>query len=562
MVALSGNFVPVSFACAGISILGIVALLSAEAKAEKRLHQLSQNISRVVKTKKFSPSGVAEFEEIDKLLKQFCTDFNEFQLKEVALINNAVDVICSIGPDNIFRSVNPAAKKVWGYEPQDLLGRNFSELIIEDDRESSMASLLGAEKSVDTLSFENRIKRKDGTPLHVLWSAHWSVADQTLFCVAHDITARKQAERMLEESERRIRQIFEAMPVGLLVTNRLSYIEVSNPAFLKMTGYTQEEIIGKQIPFVLTDLKGVLAGEELSKSLAAHADTRLLSKEGRYISVHISSSDISMSGNKKNLIVLLDITEREKLEQLKSEFFAMVSHDLRSPLNSLLTALELLADGTYGQLTASGQDTTKRNVREVDRLIRLVDELLDIEKMKAGKFVVEAENCPVDDVIEAAVGAVLDFAQRRSISIHYEKKPGVIIHADSSLLIRVMVNLLSNAVKFSPTGEQIKVGVAQSENETVFSVTDNGRGVAPEFQERIFQQYEQVLVNKVESSAPANVSALPPGKQGTGLGLPICKLIIEQHGGKIWIDSELGKGSTFSFSLPLIGISDNLPSSK
>lgn len=552
MVALSGNG-PVSFACSGISILGIFALLNADRKSETRLEQLNKNISRVVQTKKFSATGVAEFEGIDKSLKQFCTDFNDFQLKEVALINNAVDVICSIGPDNIFRSVNPAAKKVWGYEPQELLGRNFSELIIEDDRESSMASLLGAEKSVDTLSFENRIKRKDGTPLHVLWSAHWSVADQTLFCVAHDITARKQAEKMLEESERRIRQIFEAMPVGLLLTNRSSYIEVSNPAFLKMTGYTQEEIIGQQISFVLTDLKGVLTGDELSKSLAAQADTRLLSKEGRYISVHISSSDISMSGNKKYLIVLLDITEREKLEQMKSEFFAMVSHDLRSPLNSLLTALELLADGTYGQLNESGQDTTKRNVREVDRLIRLVDELLDIEKMKAGKFAVEAENCSVDDIIESAIGAVFDFAQRRSILVKYERNPGISINADSSLLIRVMVNLLSNAVKFSPTGEQITVQVKPSGGEIVFSVSDNGRGVAPEFQGRIFQQYEQVLASKMDGGVAANESTLSAGKQGTGLGLPICKLIIEQHGGKIWIDSELGKGSTFSFTLPSDG---------
>ena len=505
--------------------------------------QLSQSMAKVVQSKKFVSSGVAEFEQVDALLKQFCTDFNEFQLKEVASINNAVDVICSIGPDNIFRSVNPAAKKVWGYEPSELLGRNFTDLIIADDRERSMASLLGAENSVDTLSFENRIKRKDGSDLHVLWSAHWSVADQTLFCVAHDITARKQAEQMLEESERRIRQIFEAMPVGLLVTNRLSYIEVSNPAFCKMTGYAPEEIIGKQTSFVLTDLKGALTGEELSKALTSQPDTRLLSKDGRYISVHLSFSDIGASGNKKYLIVLLDITEREKLEQMKSEFFAMVSHDLRSPLNSLLTALELLADGTYGQLSANGQDTTRRNVREVDRLIRLVDELLDIEKMKAGKFKVEVEQCHVDDVVEASIGAVVDFAQRRSIAINYKKNPSLIINADSSLLIRVMVNLLSNAVKFSPTGAEIDVKVQDGDKLTTFSVCDRGRGVPPEFQERIFEQYEQVVTTVSASSAPGTM-------RGTGLGLPICKLIIEQHGGRIWIDSELGKGSTFSFSLP------------
>lgn len=547
--ALSGGPSPLFVACGTLSLIALVFLLSAEQGQEKKVEQLSQSVAKIVQNKKFTSSGVSEFAEIDNLLRQFCSDFNEFQLKEVALINNAVDVICSIGPDNIFRSVNPAAKKVWGYDPQDLLGRNFSDLIIEDDRERSLASLLGAEKSVDTLSFENRIKRKDGTALHVLWSAHWSVADQTLFCVAHDITARKQAEKMLEESERRIRQIFEAMPVGLLVTNRLSYIEVSNPAFCKMTGYVQEEIIGKQISFVLTDLKAA-AGEDFAKALSTQPDTRLLSKEGRYISVHLSTSDISMSGNKKYLIVLLDITEREKLEQLKSEFFAMVSHDLRSPLNSLLTALELLADGTYGQLNASGQETTKRNVREVDRLIRLVDELLDIEKMKAGKFVVEPENCFVDDLIESSIGAVFDFAQRRSIAINYTKNPGLKVYADSSLLIRVIVNLLSNAVKFSPSGESITVQVRAIDHETIFSVADRGRGVPSEYQERIFEQYEQVSSPRTESTNSSAAMLANPSKQGTGLGLPICKLIIEQHGGKIWIDSELGKGSTFSFSVP------------
>lgn len=537
VIAAFSGALPLGLSTVVLSI--IVILLAKEQSAAKNLEAFSQNASKIVQTKKFSSSGLSEFEQVDDLLKKFCSDFNEFQLKEVALINNAVDVICSIGPDNIFRSVNPAAKKVWGYDPQDLLGRNFSELIFEDDREKSLASLLGADKSVDTLSFENRIKRKDGTPMHVLWSAHWSVADQTLFCVAHDITLRKQAERMLEENERRIRQIFEAMPVGLLVSNRLSYIEVSNPAFCKMTGYAQEEIIGKQIPFVLTDLQGMTTGEDLVKILSAHQDTRLLSKEGRYIPVHLSFSDISMSGNKKYLIVLLDITEREKLEQLKSEFFAMVSHDLRSPLNSLLTALELLADGTYGPLNASGQETTKRNVREVDRLIRLVDELLDIEKMKAGKFAVEAENCSVDDLVESSIGAVLDFSQRRSVDIQYEKNPNMTCFGDSSLLIRVIVNLLSNAIKFSPAGEAIVVSAKLVDEGTLFSVCDKGRGVPPEFQERIFQQYEQLV-----DSNPS---------KGTGLGLPICKLIIEQHGGRIWVDSELGKGSTFSFVLPLAG---------
>lgn len=252
--------IPLSFA-GGLSVLSFVLLvlfLIKQQASEKAFAKYAQHLEQVSASKKYSDSGLEEFATLDAQIKKMCADFSEFQMKEVALINHAVDVICSVGPDGIFRSVNPAARKVWGYDPQQLIGIPFSEIVVEDDRKGSMHSLVGAEKSVDALSFENRIRRKDGSVLHVLWSAHWSVVDQTLFCVAHDITARKMAEKLLEESEKRTRQIFETMPVGLLVTNKLAYIEMSNAAFCQMAGYSKQDLIGKQLPLVLADMESVL----------------------------------------------------------------------------------------------------------------------------------------------------------------------------------------------------------------------------------------------------------------------------------------------------------------
>lgn len=477
--------------------------------------------------------GDDQIARVNQRLGQIGMEIAESELKEKSVADRAIDVICSIGLDQAFLSVNAAVEKVWGYKPDEIVGKKFTDFLLPDDREGSLQAIIGAEHSVDTLSFENRIKHKNGSVIHTLWSAHWSAADKALFCVAHDISERKKMELILEESEARFREIFSRMPVGLALANPLGFIEMTNPTLEELSGYSRDELVGSNLQKVLIKR----SAQEIEKNLSKLVDLPLQKKDSKTINCQLSSSEISMLGNRKFLLAMVDTSERERLEQLKQAFFAMVSHDLRTPLSSLLSMLDMLQVGKLGDLSDSGKTVVDRNSCEVRRLIDLVNELLDIEKMRSGEFELNEEHFFIDDAIESSMNAVNGLAVRKEIPILYQRAQ-IRLVADQALLIRVLVNLLSNAIKFSPDKAPVQIFCSQTDAGLKVSVSDKGRGVKEEHKEKIFELFQQ---------AESQDSSL---RGGTGLGLTICKMIIEQHGGKIWVDSQEGTGSTFSFTIP------------
>jgi signal transduction histidine kinase len=215
----------------------------------------------------------------------------------------------------------------------------------------------------------------------------------------------------------------------------------------------------------------------------------------------------------------------------------MVSHDLRSPLTSVQTFLELLDSGLCGTLTEKGKKKLDSANRNVERLINLVRDLLDLERSKSGVLIVNWTETSLPILIDRSVDAIKMQAEQLGIEIKSEL-PDVRIRADGDRLVQAVVNLLTNSLKFSPGGSTITI-TAKTDNEWVeVRITDQGRGIPAADQGRIFERFQQV------QESDANY------KGGTGLGLPICKAIIEQHGGAIGVESEPGKGSTFWFRLP------------
>jgi PAS domain S-box-containing protein len=525
------------FFAALLVVLGVAVLLvkhNEDKTLQRRLDLLLSN-SEKVKSHHIIPKieGEDQIAKVNSRLGQIGIEIAESERKEKSVADRAVDVICSIGLDQTFLSTNAAVEKAWGYSPNEIVGKKFTEFLVDDDRESSLQTIIGAEQSVDTLSFENRIKHKNGAVINTLWSAHWSAADKALFCVAHDITERKKLEKILEESEARFRQIFARMPVGLILANPLGIIEMSNPTIEGLSGYTAEQLIGKNLQQVLIKQ----SAQEIEKSLGKLVDISLKSQDGRDFNCQVSSSEISVLGNRKFLLAIVDTTERERLEQLKQAFFAMVSHDLRSPLSSLLSMLDMLHAGKLGELSDSGKGVVERNSREVSRLINLVNELLDIEKMRSGEFEINEDRFLVDEAIDSAINAVHGLAARKEIPLVFERTR-ISVVADQALLIRVLVNLLSNAIKFSPEKSAVQIHCTETDAGIRFSVSDKGRGVRAEHKQKIFELFQQA------ESQDSNL------RGGTGLGLTICKMIVEQHGGRIWVDSQQGSGSTFSFLIP------------
>ncbi len=234
-----------------------------------------------------------------------------------------------------------------------------------------------------------------------------------------------------------------------------------------------------------------------------------------------------------------DITDYRRLERAKQEFVAMLSHDLRSPLNSIGATFELVRTGAFGEINSKLNTTLERAQDSVKRLIQLISELLDLEKLEAGEMELRISQVSARKIVDIAVTTLEASAENSDIKIR-TSVPDLKIFADADRLVRVIVNLVSNAIKFSKEGDEviIEVGEVDAGKALEFRVIDHGKGVPADQLSRIFERYKQV--SRYDHSV----------KQGSGLGLAICQAIVRAHNGTIGVDSSVGEGSTFWFRIP------------
>ncbi|MGG6263866.1 PAS domain S-box protein [Leptolyngbya sp. AN03gr2] len=236
--------------------------------------------------------------------------------------------------------------------------------------------------------------------------------------------------------------------------------------------------------------------------------------------------------------ICTDITERAEIARLKDEFVSIVSHELRTPLTSIYGALNLLSEGLIEPGSEWEQRTIKIAAEGADRLVRLVNDILDLERLKSGKISLSIQFCDLAEIMTDSIDQMQMLADQAEVFLFVSPLP-VQIDADRDRLIQVLTNLLSNAIKFSPTGEQVDL-IAQVEDQSVLvQVRDRGRGIAADQLEKIFDRFHQLDVSDARQ------------KGGTGLGLAICRSIVEQHGGQIWAESTIGIGTCFVFRIPL-----------
>jgi len=230
--------------------------------------------------------------------------------------------------------------------------------------------------------------------------------------------------------------------------------------------------------------------------------------------------------------------EVERMTRLKSQFLASMSHELRTPLNAIIGFADLLQDGTSGPLNEKQKKFVKHVQQAGRHLLDLINDILDLSKIEAGQLNFQPENFSPEGALPEVLSVIKPLAMKKHIEVCTELEPGLTLYADRVRFKQIIYNLLSNAIKFTPEGGQVKVDSVKIEKFVRFSVTDTGVGIRPEDREAIFEEFRQV------GQTTSGVT------EGTGLGLAICKRLVGQQEGTIWVESEIGKGSRFSFTLP------------
>lgn len=406
------------------------------------------------------------------------------------------------------------------------------------DRQRIKAPLLAGQPYEADL----RIVRSDGEVRHIetrgepVFDALGQVVGFTGTVV--DITDRKQTEEKLRRNEAEIRAILAALPDMLIRVKRDGTRLFLSPGSLQ-SYCPVEELVGGSVYDTLPPAmahqrmayveKAIETEERQVYEYEIMIDGKLRCEEARIVAINDDEA----------LIVVRDITENKHLERLKAEFISVVSHELRTPLTSMQVALGLLDDQLVDPVSADGQNMIHVATAGVDRLVRLVNDILDLERLESGKLRIKKQRCSLSDLIDTATEQMKDLAKRSNITMQTAIAP-YSIHVDPDRLVQVFTNLLSNAIRFSPPNSVIEILAEPSPPFSMqFRIKDQGRGIPSDQLEKIFERFQQVDASDSRE------------KNGTGLGLAICRNIIHQHGGHIWAESILGQGSTFYFTVPM-----------
>lgn len=356
------------------------------------------------------------------------------------------------------------------------------------------------------------------------------------------LSARRQRNEFeMRSSNDRHRSLINSVVDGLLTIQVNGDILSVNPAAMQMFGYdllsfttlTMRDLA----PELFTEEDGEqrLAPESLARGIV---EIEAIRSDGSSFPVELSLSKTDTSNDEEYVALLRDISERKELERIKGEFVSTVSHELRTPLASVHGSLGLLTAGVLQELHGDAKETAELAERNCSRLLRLINDLLDAQRMRTGKLELEKQNTSSEEVALTALETLTRFAEQHDVSLKLTAPDEYNFVADGHRIEQVLVNLMSNAIKFSQKGGSVELRIRDGENGIVFDVVDNGRGIPAEALGTIFEPFHQV-----ESSDSRRAG-------GTGLGLAICKSIVELHDGVIRVSSTPNIETVFSVSLP------------
>ncbi len=402
-------------------------------------------------------------------------------------------------------------------------------------------------KKTSFFAAEYRVQRKDGSYMWIFdrGQALWDEAGNVVRMAGSetDISDRKRTEEALRQSEAKFRSLSECSPVGIFMTDIRGQCTYTNPRYQAICGCTFDEAVAEGwVQFIHPeDRDGVTRqwSTAVSEGQEFSGEIRYVHKEGTIRFGRVQSAPIfSISGELIGYVgTVEDITDSRAIEKMKNEFISVVSHELRTPLASIRGSLGLLAAGIFKNKPQAAQEMLDIATQETERLVRLVNDILDLERLESDKVKLVKQWCNAATLLQHSIETVQSLAIESNITLSVEPT-SVQVWADCDRLLQTLVNLVSNAIKFSPPNSRVTLSAQDQAHQVLFQVKDQGRGIPADKLETIFGRFHQVDAS--DSRA----------KEGTGLGLAICRSLVQQHGGKIWAESVLGEGSSFYFTLP------------
>jgi len=460
--------------------------------------------------------------------------------------------------DTIF--VNPRIGKMLGYTKFEMMGKNLHSFIPDSMETLIKGNRNKREKGIEEI-YELQLVKKDGTLIYTEVKAAPIIDENRQykgsFAYITDITGRKIAEQKLKESENKYRTLFESSTDGIYSTDMEgSFIEF-NEAFLKMLGYSREELLNKKsrqiTPPEWYDLDDNITFTQLAEGESKIYEKEFKQKDGSIIPISIRFWILHDEQGDPYRIwaIVRDITDRKQMEyelkeinRLKSEFLRRASHELKTPLVSIKGFTDLILSGYSEDLNPQIVSNLEEINKGCERLQIIINDLLRTSKSESLELKPKLESEDLSFLINYCAEALHPLVAKREHSINMNIHDSIITKFEKEEIHDVISNLLINAIKYTPPGGWIDIKTEIKDSFVIVSIKDNGIGFTEEEKGKIFHQF-----GKIERYG----QGLDLGIDGTGLGLYISKRIIESHGGKIWMTSEgRNKGSTFHFSLPLI----------
>jgi PAS domain S-box-containing protein len=469
------------------------------------------------------------------------------------VVDSSLGFVFTCTMEGRLTSLNSFTAETLGYRIEDLTGKPVTDLL-DAAGADTFEDCLKTLETKDEWQGAMPVRRSDGVYRRIAFrSRRMELRGERPFVLSHgvDVTEQHEAEEALHRATRARELILESVGDGIYgidLSGRLTFI---NEAGAKALSYNAEELAGRDVHEIIhhSHADGTPYSRATSPILQAmrRQETVRMHEEvfwradGSSFPVEYTASPLIEDGHIAGMVVAFqDISERRRLERMKDEFISTVSHELRTPLTSLRASLGLISTGSLDKRPEKQRQMVEMAIGNCDRLVRLVNDILDFDKVERGRLPLRRVPVEAIDLLRRAADVAHEAAVQANIKFRIDSMQ-TSVFADEDRILQVLNELVANAMKFSRPGTLISLSTRpEEENQICFIVEDQGHGIPPEKLEHIFNRFQQ--------GDSSDSRALG----GTGLGLALCRSIVEQHGGRIWAESTPGVGSRFLFTLPAV----------